>query len=366
MLEGGKIDGRQATFLLITIIVSEGILFMPATVTALSGQDGWLSILAALPVALGIGCLWVALGKRFPGKTPFEYTEIILGRVLGKIMGCIYFWGWIEVASHILREYTSLLNAVFMPETPLLVFVLLGAGISLYATYSGLETIVRINQIFMSPMLIAIVLIFLLDIPQMNINNLLPVYDSGFLPIIKGTFAPVFYFGHLILLSFLIPYLNRPQESFSILLRTVLACWLFFEISVVGSTLVFGPAVASVYYSPVLSSARMVHLANFLERLEVLLMIAWLTGGLIKISINLWVAALGLAQLLKLKSHRPLIIPVGLLVANFSILFHSNFIHLFDFITVVYPFYAAFTYLLLFPAGLLLIAVIRGLKEKPQ
>jgi len=360
LLETGKIDGRQATYLIINAIVTEGLLFAPAATFALARQDAWLANLLAFFSGLFMAWTWVGLSRRFPGKTLFEIFPLLFGPVWGKLAGFLYWWGWTNSGADMLRETTALLVGAFMPATPLVVFVVAVILLSSYAAYSGLENIARVNQLFIPVTLFLLVALFLLATPEMNFQNLLPVFDTDLLSIVKGSLPPTFLMGHVIFLNVLFPYLNRPQEALQIGAKGILVSFLFFELTAVGLVAIFGPTVASAYLAPVLNGARMVHLANFLERLEMLLMVIWITAGVLKIAGHQWAEALGLAQLLRLKSYRPLVVPQGIFLAALAIWLHPDITHLFNFLNYIWGTFYGLSYVLLFPALSLLIARVKG------
>lgn len=362
MLETGKIDGRQATYLMINMIISEGILFMPAATFILARQDAWLSNIVALSGGILMAWMWVSISWRYPGKTPFEIYPILFGPVIGKIIGFSYCWGWLHINALVLRELASLLTANFMPETPVVVFAVVAVALSSYMAYSGLECVGRMTQVFAILIIISIFVLFSLSIQEMEVNNLLPVYDAGLLPVIKGSFAPMFWLGHITTLSSLIPFLNRPQDALKVGFKSVLASFIVIELVAVGIIAIFGPNLAGSYLAPVLSGARMVHIANFLERLELLLVIVWISGGILKVALFQWVPVLGLAQLLGLKSYRPLVVPAGIFIIALSIWLEPDIIRLFTFLNYIWGGAYGLGYVLVFPVFILIAISLKGSK----
>jgi len=71
--------------------------------------------------------------------------------------------------------------------------------------------------------------------------------------------------------------------------------------TIVADLAIFGPEVTARWFFPALNGVRMIHLANFLERMEAFIMVVWVSGALIKISVYYWAAVLGSAQWLELK-----------------------------------------------------------------
>lgn len=360
MLDNVKLDGRQVTYMLIINFISEGLLFAPAVTFLLARQDAWISNILALIGGLASAFLWVSLSRRFPGKTLFQIFEILFGKVFGKIIGFYFAWGWFNFTSDTIREVFSLLSTSFLERTPIIIFIIMGVILSTYSAYSGLENIARVTQIILPLTFGALIILFLMSTPAMDFVNLMPVLDRGFLPVIKGSFAPMFWFCQIIEISILLPFLNRPEKALGISMKAIVYSFFGYQLVAVGIMAILGPDLSSVTYAPALYGSRVISLGNFVERMEVLVMIIWITSGLAKVAMYQWTIALGSAQMLGLKNYRPLVVPIGILLASFSILLHPNIIHLFNFMNFVWSGPYGLLYLLIGPFLFLLYAVLTG------
>lgn len=361
MLEGGKIDSKQAIFLMVTMVLPTAFLFVTSVTSHLSKQDGWISLLLSTLVGLLIACLAVNLSLRFPGKTLFQFPEVILGKWPGKIIALLYIWWYIHMNAEIIREYGSFLVAAFMPETPISVFMLLIMAIAAYAVRNGLEVFTRVNQIILPVILATVIIMNILVTPEMNLNRLLPVFiENGAVPIIKGAVMPAAWMGEIVTMAVLIPYLNKAKEAYKIAAAATLITGSFLILAFVGGIATFGPEVNAGWLFPALNEARMVHLANFLERLEVTVMVVWVAGALVKICVFYWAAVLGSAQWLELKDYRPMVLPVGVILIALSIMVHDSILGLFTFLGTFWGPYALTIFQVGIPLLLLVVAAIRG------
>lgn len=167
------------------------------------------------------------------------------------------------------------------------------------------------------------------------------------------------WFGEIVTITALIPYLNKPQESGRVALKAVLICGFIFILVVLQAVALFGPDLVEAFAFPGLSKYRIINIANFLGRMEALVMASWVTAGFIKICLFYWVAILGSAQLCKLKDYRPLALPVGAVLLAMSILNHPSTVDLQQFVALVFPFFSL-TFELAIPLALLIIALLRG------
>ncbi|WP_286724828.1 endospore germination permease [Pelotomaculum sp. PtaB.Bin117] len=360
MLEGGKISSRQAIFLMVSMVLPTAFLFMAAAIAHLAKQDGWISLLLAVFAALLIAWLVVNLSLRFPGQTIFQFAEVILGRWPGKVVAFLYIWWLIHMNAEILRQFGSFMVSAFMPETPIIVFEILVTVIAAYAVRNGLEVFTRVNEILLPIILAMVFIVNILLVPELNLKRLLPVYiDNGAVPIIKGAIMPSVWFGEIVVMAVLIPYLNKAKEAYRVAASATLITGSILIFSYVNSMALYGPEAADGWIFPSLNKVRIVNIANFLERLEALIMFVWVAGGMVKISIFYWAAVLGSAQWLELKDYKPLVLPVGVIILALSIMAHESILGLYTFLaTSALPFWIVFQACI--PLLLLIAAMLRG------
>lgn len=358
MLEQGRISTTQAVLLLMSMILPTAILTVPGITVRAARQDAWLSILAAAVAGLGISFLVTGLALRFPGKTLTEYLVEILGRWPGKIAGLLYIWWFFQMAAEVVREFGTFLVAAVMPDTPLIVFHVLGVAVTAYLVRNGLEVLARFNQLFI-PSAAFLAIVFLLSAKDMRLERVLPLFDAGLVPVLKGAAAPASWLGEIAVFAMLVPYLDRPQKAFRTAAAAVLFSCFFLLAAIFEALLIFGPATADAWVYPVFNAVRVVSLANFLERLESVVMAAWMLGGFVKVGVFYYAAVLGSAQLFGLKDYRPLVLPAGTIVVALSILLNENTVELLYFLSLVWPPYALSIFEAGLPALFLVVALFR-------
>ncbi|MDA8235467.1 MAG: endospore germination permease [Clostridia bacterium] len=366
MLEQGKISGRQAYLLIINVILATAILFVPAVVSSTAKENGWLAAILATAVGIVISILIANLGLRFPDRNLFDYLGDLIGTLPGKIIALLYIWWFLHMTAEVVRSFGSFLVVAFLTETPISVFnfsILILAG---WTVKQGLEVICRANEIFLPLILIGLIVLFLLALPEMDFRWLLPVMEHGVKPIIHGAITPISWYGQIATMLMIIPFLKQPQNFRKIQNLAVITIGFFFTMVVLGTVAIFGPELTPRFIFPTLNAARIINIANLLERLDPIVMAIWITGAFIKITFFYYVAALGTAQLLNLSSYRPVVYPLGIIIGAMSILIHPSILELEHFIGKIWPVYAITTFEVGIPVLLLLIAILRGKGGKSQ
>ncbi|MGQ9754705.1 MAG: GerAB/ArcD/ProY family transporter [Desulfotomaculales bacterium] len=361
MSEQGKIDGKQAVMLMLSTVLPTAILTVPAVVVGFARQDAWLSIGIATAAGLLIARLVVSLNLRFPGKTLVEYAEEILGKVPGKIVGLLYIWGFfLYVGAGVVREFAVFMVTAVMPETPIIVFSIMIVAVAAYAIRNGLEVLCRFNQLFI-PLVGLLAIVFALSVKDMRLARLLPVFDAGLIPVIKGSVAPAMWLGQIVIFAMIIPYLHRPRDAHRVATFSLLLISFFLTASILEALLIFGPYVASAWIFPTFNAVRVVSIANFLERLESVVVAVWVIGAFVKVGVFYYAAVLGSAQWLGLRDFRPLVAPVGLLLVVLSILlWGENIIEMLHLVTEVYVPFS----LLVFESGIPLLLLVTAVGRR--
>jgi len=359
MLEQGKIDAKQAIMLMVSMVLPTAILTVPAITVQYARQDAWLSVVLATLAGLLIAWLVASLSLRFPGKNLFELTEEILGKVPGKVIGLLYIWWFLHTNALIMDEFGGFLCVAIMPDTPHIIFFLVGAIVAGYAVRNGLEVLSRYNQLFLPFILGLLFVVFLLAAKDMKAARLLPVFDAGLIPIVKGSAVPASWLGEIVIFTMIIPYLNKPKQAIRVAALATLFTGSFLMVSILVALAVFGPNLTGHWVFPTFNAIRVISIANFLERLESVLIAAWMFGGFAKLGVFYYAAVLGSAQWLGLKDYRPLVAPVGLILVGLAFLC-PNIVNLLHFIASGWPPYAIIVFEAGLPLLLLVVAMARG------
>ncbi len=360
MLEGGKISSRQATLLMAITIMATAILFLPSISTQQALQDAWISVIIATVNGIIISLIVVTLMKRFPKQTIIQYSEEIMGKFIGKIIGLGYIWFFLSTNAIIVREFGDFLVTAFMPNTPLIVFNSMLIILAILAVRSGLEPLGRLNEwIFILNSFILIFLIVMV-LDEINLGNLQPVLEGGITPALKGAYTPTSWFGEIITLSMIFPFLTQPQKGYRIAFGAHIIVGTFLFLGAIQTIGIFGPELMSRFKFPIIQTARLVSIGDFFERIEALVMVIWVGGVFVKVSVFHYVTVMAAAQWFNLKDYRVLVIPLGILNVILSIHLFEGVADLLEFLSITFAVYALSTFEVGIPLLLLLTALIRG------
>lgn len=358
MVERGKITALQLALLMFTTVVSAAVLFVPAITARYARQDGWISVLVVATLyGLLVAALVTSLGSRFPGRSLVEYGREILGPWLGGAVGLAYFFFFLHTGAVAVREFGEFLTAAFMPETPLIVFNLVILVLAASAAWQGLEVLCRVNQ-FIFPLFIASVgILLLLVISEMDLANLEPMLAGGFRPVLKGALVPAAWRGEVVLAAVFFPAVNWPAQVRKYLFGAVLAMGLVLAWATLVTYTVMGPLTPELVF-PMFEVTRYISVAVFLERIDAAVLALWVTGLTVKTAVFYYAAVYTAAQLLGVNDYRCLILPIGTVMASWSVLAFADIPDMVGWLDRIFPPYA-YLFELVIPALLLLLAWLR-------
>jgi spore germination protein KB len=357
MIERGKISASQMAIMIYPTIVATVLLWVPEATADKAGRDMWLSpIIASLTGFLSV-YLADRLNRLYPKESLIQYSEHIVGRMLGKVIGLVYLLFFLLLECIILREYGEVILGIFLPQTPIIVLlgsmVLVGAS----AVRGGVEVLGRTSQFFVPIFVLVFVFIYIMMLPEMEPENMLPVMEKGIWPSIRGAYEPLKWYGEFIVISFLLPFLSDRERGRRWGMITVVAVMVTMVAINIAALFLFGEITTSLTY-PFVEAVRYISIGDFLEHIEAIVMAIWVTGAFLKISFFYYVLALGTAQWLNLPDYRPTVIPIGILLILLCMWPTPNLAELAYFLETITP-PLGITIQTVFPLLLLLIAVIR-------
>lgn len=106
-----------------------------------------------------------------------------------------------------------------------------------------------------------------------------------------------------------------------------------------------GDDLAKSFTYPFFNIVRVVHVGDFLERIESIHVAIWVLGMFIKIAFYYYLIVLGLSQLFHLKDYKPLILPTGSIIISLSNVLGQNVVETREFYSFeIYTWYTLFLF----------------------
>ncbi len=338
-------------------IMASGLILMPSITALYAKQDAWIAPIIASAIGYLNVLLVYQLNKRYPGMTIVEYSQRIVGRIPGKIVGLILIFFYVHANGTIIREYGEFIHSSFLFHTPMAAIIGSMLVVCAFAVRGGLEVIARCAQLVEMFLFISLVATFSLLIPDFSLSNLLPVMEHGPAPSLKGAVVSSSFYSYFLLLAFVLPHLSEGNKGMKWGLYAVhLAVPTFVMLDLVP-LLLYGGITGSLTY-PLISAIRYISIGEMFDHLEAVVMAIYVGGVFIKISVFFYAVVLGAAQWLGMSDYRPIVFPLALLLFSVSLWSVGSLQELSRYFATTRPFYAL-TVQTLIPVLLLAVALLR-------
>ncbi|EOC99879.1 GerAB/ArcD/ProY family transporter [Caldisalinibacter kiritimatiensis] len=358
------LTNRQIAFILFGTIVGYGVIGLPKTAAERVGTEGWIPLLLATVVAVGITYIITYLGYVHENKTIFEYGQILVGKTLTYFIVLLYIIYFFVIFSMLTRISTEVVKLTILLKTPDWALVLIFYLIIYYAVTKGLLIIARINELYGIIIIIGILFIHLGIFTQGKLINIRPLFGGQ--PIqtyLNSTLYLIIPFLGMEVLTF-IPINRKANKNIFKYISIIIGSIGILYILIVESCIsVIGIEDIVHYKDAVMATVRRVNIKylEFLQRLDGIFLITWIMSIFCTIS----VFAYGTAFLInswfpKLNYKRVVFI---ILLLSFIILQIPNSINQVESIITYIGYLGAFVAIFI-PILLLIITKVKGYDKK--
>jgi len=336
------ISTSQFVWMLFCVITSFTVLQIPGLLIEFAGRDSWLAVIVAWILDVLLAIVYARMGLRFPGQNCAQYSVSVLGKTWGKIVGMLFPVFFLFVAACLMRALAELISSLFLPRTPISVFLFLAFLIVAYGVKKGIEGIARICAVLGPIFLASLLVMFAFLIPDIELHRLLPIFADGARPILTSAPYILSFIGICIIMGMYIPICNKPENGFLAKFISVSIGAVMIIMLIVLSIGIFGAEHAGQMINPGYRLLRLLRLGSFFERLEIIWLVITFSAGIMTAANLIWAFCLGTSQLLSLRSHKLLVNPAVLIAFVLSVLSFDNISELLDFTLYSYPFIGIF------------------------
>lgn len=283
-----------------------------------AGRDAWITALISTFIGMFITGGYTLLLRLHPGMTLVEWYRKQFGMWLGTFIGWLYPLLFIYNSGRGIADLRFLIPDTLLPLTPPLFSLSLFISLIIYGLYKGIEVVGRLAGMLLPFMFILLIaeIILLLISGTFQIKGLLPIAGKGFHPIMKQVWPTgvTQSFGELIALTMIWPLARSQKGAIRAVLLSTLISGLFITVSDILAIAVLGEVIFTRSYYPLYILLRQIEAGEILDNLDVFAVVYFVLTTFFKITLYLFAAIRGIQILTAMRSPRPLIIPVCLLV----------------------------------------------------
>jgi spore germination protein KB len=327
-------------------------------------QDAWLVIVLAMLNGLILMGVFTQLSVYYPDDTFVSMIPKIIGKYLSYPLIIVYIFYFIYSAARGCRDLGELITTTILVDTPNIVVIGSFMMLMIYCLRGGVETFGRMGEMVFPVYVLSMILVWILlcSVDSFNLKNLTPVFGNGVKPILKEVYpgAINFPFGEMIIIMMFFPFLNNKRNVKKIGMFIILVGGILLAINSIIVLSVVGPEIYGRNFFPLLTATRMVSIADFLERFDVLIILMMVIGVFFKVGSLIFGASIAICQLFKLNHTKSVLLALGSVITPLSLVIATDFVeHLEIGLGDNYFLYFLVPLQIIMPILLLCIAIIR-------
>lgn len=281
------------THLMMLIILSTGlinhVLLIPILLDA-AGRDAWLSVLFATLPGMAWGTAVFATVRRVGDNRLQQFLNdrglpLLAWFVLPILSAYVILMGTITM-----KDTMDWLELVYLPYTPKWTISLVFAFLCVVTARLGVRVIGIVGGVVL-PFVGALgFFVMTANMPHKHYDLLLPLVESGWMPIARGGTYIMSGYTELILVLLLTHRLRRkPSVGSAVMLVVVLA--LLTAGPLIGAISEFGPSEAAKQRFPAYEQWRLVRIGRYIEHVDFFSLYQWLSGAWVRISLSVYLVA---------------------------------------------------------------------------
>lgn len=335
-----EVISKQQGVALIGLFLMSSNLVLPTGLKA--GTDLWIAIIVAGIISFPILTIYARILSINPQKNFFGILEEIFGKYAGKFLSLILIFYAFHLGALVLRNFGEYLNVIGITDTPKIIPMAFLQILCIWIVKEGAEVMGRWSKFSIRFMLFPTIITVLFMSNQWNFKNLLPIFYNGIGPILDGVLHVISLpFAETVIFLLVFSSISNGKRAIYQVFWYGLLIGVFITlITSLNELLILGIDTYSHSKFPSHNAISRLYVGNFLQRLEIIPVIALLGGGFIKASACLIGTTRGVAYILNMKNYRFLVTPIGLLMLNLSIFVYDDVLELISWANNIWPYYS--------------------------
>ncbi|KFN02088.1 spore gernimation protein GerLB [Bacillus clarus] len=209
-----EIGSRELGFAVTSTIIGTGALSMPRVIaTETLFSDGWVILLVSglICACLGWGVTRVAI--LFPKQNFVQYTSTHLTKPVAYTFSIILVLTFAALTAYEARTISIIAQTYLFSDTPVQLLSFFFLLVVIYGVNGSRAALLRLNVLFLPIVVVAILLLSLLNVNLMEIDSLLPAFQTDVSQYAKGLKNSIFTFIGFEVALFYAVMLNRTEKK---------------------------------------------------------------------------------------------------------------------------------------------------------
>ncbi len=316
----GKIGMFEAISFISLITINKIFFTSVGGIISQNGTAAWYVTLISCITTLAVSMLVYLLLKRFPGKDLAEIYEAVTGKFIGKLLIILISAYCVFNAGSTLREFVEMIKVYNLPYTPTSLIMSSFLVVSIVISYFGLQALSRTCALCFIPTIAGLGFILLLSSNSFNFNMLNPIGGHGIVNSLKYGLSRSSAFFEFMLLAYALNAVNGHKNFKKAAMTCILLSGFVFSITLFCYLAIYGYVSGSEKTSGIFELSRSIYFNRFVQRLESIFLFIWVISSVLTTTASYYISTLLYCKAFRMKDHRPVLLPLAILVYIVAIL----------------------------------------------
>jgi len=265
-------------------------MLLPRALVQYAGQEAWLAILLGGLYGLAVSLVTVWAACRFSHRDPVKALRCAFGPWAALPVALLYSALNLLLSALALHDVQTFTSILLLPGTPGWVLAPMIAGVAIYAVVRGVEPVSRIAFAVFLPMVLVILVLPTGLFREFDILQIDPFLYRGLDGLVRAISVTLAWTGQSIVALSFIRHLSPKVNPYLWTAIGVGGAHVLLSVTMALITLVFGSVLPGRLLYPGFELFAIIAVSEAVERIQAGVMVLWLAGGLLKVTVNLFAA----------------------------------------------------------------------------
>ena len=357
-----KISNGQLKALMVTIVVGVGILSLPSDIAVIMDNDGWIGILLGGLITIPFIIIIDRLFKLYPNKNFFQLGKEILNPIIFKIILVIFLFYIMLLLSISVRIFADVIKAYLLETTPIEIIIITMLLSVSYMARSQIEVIARMAVIIYPIILGFIIFLLIINIPNMDLTNIYPVFQLNYKALLKGVLIGLFSYAGYEFILLVLPMAENHKGTLKYCLNGIFIVIAIYLIVFFITLSQYGIHQLKREIWPTIAIVKEIDLPGyFLENLDGIIMAIWVMVIYGTLGSFLHFSGVVLSDILNTKEHQYLILPIIPIIYIIS-LYPKNLVQVEKILVKIFN-YISIVSIMIIPTILFVLGLVKKRRE---
>lgn len=299
MNKAGSISMLHVIFLSMTVIGLKNHVTILPSLLIHAGRDAWISVFIAGVTMIPWLFLLVYIHRSSKQVPLTDWLQTKIGKAPTAIFRYVTAFFLLLMAVFTMGETLQWIKSTFLPESPVVLMLLIYSILCIFLAATNLQTIVMVNVVVLFWVVVLGFFVAFTNIQVKDYALLRPFFENGFQPIIYSSIYPASGFIELLLFLFIQQNVKGRFRWY----HYAIMLFILHSLTIgplIGAITEFGPHEAAKQRYPAYEEWGLVSIGRFVQHLDFLSIYQWLTGALVRVSFILYIVT----DLLQMKGDR--------------------------------------------------------------